>query len=161
MKNKGIFPGLLLIGIGFYFLMHQLHIPTLEKIFTWPTLLIILGIIFLLQAYFSNDHDSIFPGTILLGIGTHIHGKSLFAIWPNHWGMYTLIISLAFLLRYQKTKTGLVPGIILLVISILGVFYGGLISWMSWIGKFVSLLESFWPVALIAIGLYLLFVKKK
>ncbi|WP_017755992.1 LiaF transmembrane domain-containing protein [Calidifontibacillus oryziterrae] len=159
-KKQGIFPGLILIGIGIYFLMDQLNLPIVKNIFTWPTLLLIIGLSFLLQAYLAKDAQSVFPGIILFGLGVHFHGRDIFDFWPDHWAVYTLIVGIAFIFRHQKTKNGIVPGIILLVISLLGLFYDGIISWMNYIGKAVGWLESFWPVALILIGIYIIFKKR-
>lgn len=161
MKKQGIFPGIILIGVGVYFLMDKLDLPFLKNIFTWPTLLLIIGIAFLLQAYLTNEDQSIFPGTILTGLGLHFHGRAIFEFWPDHWAIYTLIVGIAFIIRHQKAKSGIIPGIILTIISLLGLFYDGIISWMSYIGKAVGWLENFWPVALIIVGIYLLFINKK
>lgn len=160
MRHRGVFPGIVLIGTGAYFLLKQLDFPFIEQAFTWPTLLLIIGLAFLAQGY-SGDSDSIFPGVILIGLGIHFHAKVLFAFWPDHWAVYPLIISVAFLLKYQKTKDGLVSGLILFIIGILGLFYADIITWMGWIGKGVKWLETFWPVALIMAGLYFLFIRKK
>ena len=160
MKN-GIFPGILLIGIGCYFLLKQLNFPFLHAAFTWPTLLIIIGIAFIAQAYLANEYNSIVPGVVLTGLGVHFHAQHYIPFWPDHWAVYTLIVSLALLLKYYKTKNGLVVGIILLVISLLGLFYDGFISWMNWIGELVGWIEKFWPAALIIFGLYLLFFGRK
>lgn len=159
MKKQGFFLGIILIGIGVYFLMDQLNIPFLNNLFTWPTLLLIIGIAFLLQGFVAKETQSLFPGTILTGLGIHFHGRELFDFWPDHWAIYTLIVGLAFIIRHQKTKSGIVPGILLLVISLLGLFYDGIIGWMNYIGEAVGWLENFWPVILIIIGVYLLFKK--
>lgn len=159
MKKQGFFPGILLIGLGAYFLLDQLKIPILKDIFTWPTLLLLIGIAFLLQAFLAKEKQSIFPGVILTGLGIHFHGRVLFDFWPDHWAMYTIIVGLAFLIRAQKTKSGIVPGILLIVISLLGLFYDGIISWMSYISLAVNWVETFWPVLLIIIGIYILLKK--
>lgn len=160
MKHRGVFPGILLIGIGTYFLLRQLNFPFIEQAFTWPTLLLIIGLAFLAQGY-SADHSSIFPGIVLTGLGIHFHAMNLFGFWPDHWAIYLLIVGIAFLLKYQKTKNGLVPGLLLFTIGILGLFYDGIIEWMGWIGKGVRWIEAFWPAALIILGIYILFFRKK
>lgn len=161
MKKQGIFPGIILIGVGIYFLMDQLNLPFLKSVFTWPTLLLIIGVAFLFQAYLSNENQSIFPGIILIGLGVHFHGRELFDFWPDHWAIYTFIIGLAFMARHKKTKSGFVTGIILTVISLLGFFYDGIIGWMKYIGNAVGWIENSWPIVLIVVGVYLLFKSKK
>lgn len=160
-KNQGIFPGIILIGIGVYFLMDQLNLPFLKNVFTWPTILLFIGLAFILQAYISKEDQLIFPGIILLGLGAHFHGRELFDFWPDHWAVYTFIVGLAFIVRYQKTKSGIVPGIILIIISLLGLFYDGIIGWMNYIGRAVGWIENFWPIVLIVVGVYLLYKSKK
>lgn len=161
MKKQGVFPGIILIGIGLYFLLDQLHISALKNFYSWPTLLIVIGIAFLAHAYTSREYQSIIPGVILLGIGAHLHLRVMLLFWPNHWAMFTLIIGLAYLLRYQQTKNGLVQGLLLLVLSIIALFYHEVIGWLGWIGSLVGMIEDYWPYGLIAVGLYLLFFKKK
>ncbi len=161
MKKQGVFPGFILIGIGAYFLLDQLHFTALSIFYSWPTLLLIIGVAFLAQAYTSRDYQNITPGFILLGLGVHFHLLKLVPLWPDHWAMFTFIIGLSFLLRYQKTKTGLIPAVILILLSILGLFYHEVIDWLGWIGSFVKLVEKYWPISLIIAGLYLLFFKKK
>jgi hypothetical protein len=160
MKRHGIFPGIILIGIGFYFLIEKLHLPYLSSFFTWPTLLLIVGIAFLAQSLFSNETSSLFPGVVLVGLGVHFHALKFLSFWPDHWGMYTFIIGIAYLGKYKKTKSGLLPGVLLLVISLLALFYDGVIGWLNWVGQFVGFFEQFWPIALITIGIYLIVFKK-
>ncbi len=40
--------------------------------------------------------------SFLLGLGIHFHALTHSVQWIDHWGMYTLIIGFAFLLRSQK-----------------------------------------------------------
>ncbi len=158
MKRQGIFPGVLLIGVGLIFLLQNYNIPYINNIFTWPSILLIIGLAFLFQAYIGKDYHSIFTGVLLVGLGIHFHGLQLFASWPTHWAMFTMIIGFAFLFRYSKTKKdGLIPGIILLLISLIAFFYNGFIDLF---GSFYSYVDSFWPIALIIAGVYLLFFKK-
>ncbi|MFZ3588357.1 LiaI-LiaF-like domain-containing protein [Bacillus sp. DJP31] len=161
LKKQGVFPGIILIGIGIYFLLDQLHFPALSMFYSWPTLLIIIGVAFLSQAYTSRDYQNIVPGFILVGLGVHFHLLELVSFWPDHWAMFTCIIGIAFLLRYQQTKSGLLPGIVLLLLSILALFYHEVIGWLGWVGTIVELAEHYWPIGLILVGVYLLFFKKK
>lgn len=158
MKRQGIFPGVLLISVGVIFLLQNYNVPFIDQIFSWPSILLIIGLAFLFQAYIGKDYQSIFTGVLLTGLGIHFHGLNIFSFWPNHWAMFTVIIGIAFLFRYSKTKKdGLVPGIILILISIVAFIYTGFIDVF---GSFYSYIASFWPVALIGVGIYLLFFKK-
>lgn len=162
MKKQNLFPGILLIGIGLYFLLDGLESTLFQQIASWPSILMVIGIAFLAQGYGGKDGQKVFPGILLIGLGVHFHGLELIEDWPDHWGMYTLILSIAFLASHQRTKKGgLVPGLVLFILSALALFYEDFISWLGWVGRSVDLIEQYWPIALIIIGLYILFFKKK
>lgn len=160
MKNQRIFPGIILIGFGAYFFLQQTQINLFKEFYTWPTLLIIVGIAFLGQAYIAKEFEGILPGTILLGFGVHFHVVHKLDLWPDHIGAFILIISLGFLLRFQKLGTGLFQGLLFLVLAGLMLFYDKIVAWLGLIENGVSLAWKFWPVVLIFIGIYLLFKKE-
>ncbi|MDF2854760.1 MAG: hypothetical protein K0Q87_611, partial [Neobacillus sp.] len=58
MKNQRIFPGTILIGFGSYLFLQQLGITPFGQFYSWPTLLIILGISFLAQGYLAREHEA-------------------------------------------------------------------------------------------------------
>jgi hypothetical protein len=161
MKNQKIFPGIILIGFGLYFYLKQNHIEIFKEYSTWPSLFIIVGIAFLAQGYGGKDYEAILPGVILAGFGLHFHVVHKLAVWPDNMGIFILIISLGFLLRYQKTRNGLFQGMLFLVLSIILLFYDKVFSWLGLLENRVSSLWNFWPVALIVIGVLLLFFKKR
>ncbi|MFD2637550.1 LiaI-LiaF-like domain-containing protein [Piscibacillus salipiscarius] len=159
MNQQKSFLGIILIGIGIYFLLQQYSIPFLSRFDTWPTILIILGIAFLFNGYTQKQHDSIFPGVVLLGLGIHFHALTHSVQWIDHWGMYTLIIGFAFLLRSQKTNQGMVIGLIFIIISFMAITSIAMPDWFSWFDFVFVQLEKFWPILLILIGSILLFKK--
>lgn len=160
MKNQRIFPGIILIGFGAYFYLQQTQLNLFKEFYTWPTLLIIVGVAFLGQAYIAHEFEAILPGTILLGFGVHFHVVNKLALWPDHIGAFILIIALGFLLRYQKLGTGLFQGLLFLALAGLLLFYDKIASWFGLIENGVSLAWKFWPAVLIVIGVYLLFKKE-
>jgi hypothetical protein len=158
MKHNGIFPGVILIGLGIYFLASSWSIPYLNLISDWPTLFVIFGIAFILQGKASNDSNQYFPGVILIGLGLHFHAMNLVDHWPNQWEVYTLLIGIAFLSQTsKKKKDGFFLGCLFVFFSILGLFSTGFVSWVD---KLFNIFENFWPIAIILIGLYLLLKKK-
>lgn len=161
MKKQHALLGFILIGIGVYFLLKKLHFPILTDFYSWPTLLILIGLAFLLHGYFSKDYTKLFPGTIVLGLGIHFHGLNHYLFWIDHWGVYLLILSTAYLVRFQKTKSGLFPGLILLFLALFSIFTSKIPNWFPWINKPINMVEEFWPVLLIIIGVFLLIRKSK
>ncbi|MEC5422025.1 DUF5668 domain-containing protein [Virgibacillus sp. C22-A2] len=159
MKKKNALAAYILIGIGVYFLLVQLKIPILTNFYSWQTLLIVIGLALLIHSYTSKNYQNLFSGTIILGLGIHFHGVAHYSFWINHWGMYLLIVGIAFIVRYLQTKMGLFPGILLISIAMIMIFSVNLPIWFDWIYVVIDIIERFWPVALIIIGIYLL--KKK
>lgn len=158
MKRQGIFPGILLIGIGLYFLLIKLDLPFTSQILSWPSILIIIGLAFLFQTYIGKDDSVVFPGFLLLFLGIHFHAQALFPKWPAHWAMYTFIVGLAFFMQYVKTKKdGLVVAIILFIVSIIGYFT---VDLMNWIVSIFGFFGGFWPILLIAVGVFLIAKRK-
>jgi len=156
MKKQHAFSAYVLIGIGIYFLIKQLDLALFQNFYSWPTFLIIIGIAFLIHSYSAKEYNNIFTGVLLLGLGIHFHGLENYDFWFDHWSAYALIVGVAFFIRFLKTTSGLIQAAILVGISLLMIFSVTLPEWFQWIYGVVEFLETFWPVALIAIGVYLL-----
>jgi hypothetical protein len=161
MKNQRIFPGIILIGFGAYFLMQRSNVQLFQDFYSWPTLLLIVGIAFLFQGYGAKDYEAILPGVILAGFGLHFHIVRRLEVWPDHIGTFILIIALGFLLRAQKAGAGFFQGLLFLAISILLLFYDKAEQLLGPLGPGLSSILRFWPAALVLVGLYLLLSKKK
>ncbi|MDP4163566.1 MAG: DUF5668 domain-containing protein, partial [Bacillota bacterium] len=147
MKNQQIFPGIILIGFGAYFFLQQSGFSLFQQFYTWPTLLIIVGIAFLGQGYLSKDYEAILPGTILTGFGLHFHVVHRLSFWPDHIGAFIFIIALGFLLRYQKTGKGLFHSILFILLDVLLLFYDKISNYLGLLQNGVSIVWKFWPVA--------------
>lgn len=161
MKRKRFFPGIVLIGFGVYFFLQQMQISLFEGFFSWPTLLFIIGVAFLFQAYGTKDDGAILPGVILTGFAVHFHVAGRMEFWPDHIGALLLIISLGFLLQYQKTGEGLLQALLFLIISSLFLFYEQVVNWVGLLESKISAAEKFWPLAMMALGAYFLLTRKR
>lgn len=159
MKRQHSFAAYILIGIGIYFLLRELKIPIITDFYSWPTLLIIIGIALLIHSYTSKDYQHLLSGTIVMGIGIHFHGLTHYNFWIDHWAIYPLIIGIAFIVRALRTKKGMLTGILISAVSILLIFSIQLPAAFNWVYDLTSLLERFWPLILIGVGLY--WLKKK
>lgn len=160
MRKTNDLTAYILIGVGLYFLLPHLNIPFLSNLSTWPSLLIILGVSLLIHSYLSRDYPKVFPGVILTGLGIHFHAVTIYPAWIDHWSVYVIIIGLAFLIRFQKTKGGLYPGLILLFIGLFMLFSVANQGIPDSIDRIVDLVEAYWPIGLIIFGIYLLFKKR-
>jgi hypothetical protein len=158
MKQQRIFLGVLLSGLGAFFLTNQYSLPYQEQVASWPSILLIIGLAFLLQSILGKETSSLFPGLILIGLGIHFHGLSLIPSWPEHWGMYTLIVGISFLLVYVRTKKeGLIPGLLLTILSIVAFLSIDPLEWLQPTHKIVL---DLWPIVLICIGLFFILKRK-
>ncbi|MFC4320978.1 LiaI-LiaF-like domain-containing protein [Litchfieldia salsa] len=161
MKKHSIFPGIILIGVGTYLLLQQLNISLFSGFFSWTTLIIIIGIALLVQAYSANDHSQILPGVILTGFGFHFHPINTFSFWPDHFGMLVFIVALGLILKSLKTKSDHSQGFLLLAFALLLLNYDAFLNKLGALGSGLSFIIRYWPVIIIAVGIYLLFIKKK
>lgn len=156
MKRQHAFTAYILIGLGIYFLIEQLQLSLFDNFYSWPTFLMIIGIAFLIHSYSTKEYNNIFTGVLLLGLGIHFHGLENYDFWFDHWSVFALIVGLAFFIRFLKTKKGMIPAAILIGLSLLMIFSVTLPEWFQWIYGVAEFIETFWPVALIVIGVYLL-----
>lgn len=156
MKKQNPLLAYILIGIGIFFLIRELKLPIFTNFYSWQTLLIVIGIAFLIHSYRGKNYEQIFTGVLLLGIGIHLHGLENYNFWIDHWAIYIVIIGLAFLLRYLKTKSGLLMSILLLGLGILLIFSSQFNTYFYWINDIFRLAERFWPILLIIFGIVLL-----
>ncbi|RKL65956.1 hypothetical protein CR203_17950 [Salipaludibacillus neizhouensis] len=161
MKSKQALPGLILVIIGIYYLSQQFafSLPYTEIVLKWPSILFLIGMILSWQGFSNKDDNKMFSGIVLLGLGTLFHGIHTFGYWNYNWPYFTLIISFAFFMKYFVNKRdGITPAIILLLISASALFLPQL---MARYQNLMTGYESYWPVILIIIGIYLLFFKKR
>ena len=160
MKKQNTFAGFFLIGIGFYFLLKQLQLPFLTDFFSLPTLLMILGIIFLVYGYVSKEYSHLFTGTILLGIGLHFFALRHYTFWNESPAVYLVILGLAFFVRFLKTRKGALAAGFLFALAVLVFFSSSLPSSLNWLEEGIAWIEIFWPVLMIAAGCWFLLRKK-
>ncbi|MFF2447745.1 LiaI-LiaF-like domain-containing protein [Neobacillus sp. NPDC058068] len=162
MKNQRIFPGIILIGFGAYFLLQQTGLSFFQQISTWPTLIIIVGAAFLGQGYLAKDYEAVLPGVIMAGFGLQFYLAGRVSFWPpNHIGMLILIISIGFFLRFQKTGSGLFQAFLFLILSVMLLFYDKIAGYFGLLQNGMSFIWKFWPALLIVVGIYFLLKRKK
>jgi hypothetical protein len=147
-------PGLALVVLGILFLLANLGVFRIRGDLVWTYVLIILGLAFWIGFFFDRSRiGTLMPGSVLLTIGllfhyTSTHGWSVLSyLWPFFllapaFGFYAMFI-------FGSHEMGLlVPAGIL---TVLAVFF--------FLQSSGGSLRLVWPVALIAVGVLLLFRK--
>jgi hypothetical protein len=160
MKKNNSLLAYILIIIGVFFLLKQLKIPLITNFYSWQTVLIVTGIIFLFYSYVQKKDQHLFSGTVILGLGIHFYGLEHYHFWSHHWGMYTIIIGIAFIVRATRTKKGYILGILFIGFSIFMIFSSTMPAYFHWMNDVTQIITDYWPIILIVIGVYLLKKKK-
>lgn len=161
LTKKAILSGITFLGFGLYFLLQQYNVQFFDGLYTWPTLIIILGVGFITQAYKQKDYEFILPGVVLTGIGIHFHVIHKFELFQDHAGVFLLLVSVGLLLTYIKTGSGFMLGLLFLMAATLLLFFDRLTQWAAAKGYDLSVVGNFWPIFFIGVGLYFLFLQRK
>lgn len=164
MKRRGSFTlGFLLILLGAWFLAVQ-FIPEIgdwmEQIADWPVWVIGPGLIFILAGLISGVFELMIPGSIISGIGLILYYQNAtgdYQSWSYAWALIIVFVGIGvFLANLFKGKVGkafeeggppIMTGLIMFLIfgSIFRATFGQ-----------SPLLGDYWPVLLMAVGLWLL-----
>lgn len=160
MKGKhSIFP-YVLIGIGVYFLLKKLNVPEINHFFTWPNIMIIIGVILTIYALKKKSYQNLLGGLILLGVGIHFYGLNNYSFWIDHWAVYIGIIGISLLIRSIWLKSGRKSGFLLTGFALLLILSNQWPHSNKLVNETMSLLNEYWPILLIILGLYLLLKKR-
>jgi len=154
MKISDFIIGLALVVLGLIFLFENFGIIEFDFSRMWPLIVISAGSGFWI-GFFRSRKDSglILPGTILLVYGFLFLFCALYGWWymENLWPGFLFGPGLGFVLMYlfgEKEVGLLIPGGILLGLSI--------IFFLRY-----SVILDYWPLILIAVGLYLIYKHSK
>ncbi|WAA11601.1 hypothetical protein [Fervidibacillus halotolerans] len=158
MKRLRIFPGIVLIGFGLYAILQDFLAPS--PLFHWPSLLIIIGIAFLFQAYAGKEYGFIIPSILFIGLGVHFHIVTIFDIQLDHFGVILLFIALGFFLQQQKTHAGAMYAWLFIFLALFQLFSMNIFNWFGSVERKLMDFYSLWPIVVILIGLYLFIFKR-
>jgi hypothetical protein len=148
MKKQNVFTGMLLIGLGLFFVLRDFPFMT-SAIFRWPTYILIIGIALFGQASKSKDSGLLFPASVISLLGVHYHGIFLVEAWPTHWSMFPLIVAIAFFVLFQKTRTGFFSGLLFFLVAAIGFLYH---NGTGTSDTFLYLLNRYWAVLFLVVG---------
>ena len=160
-KRQNLAWGTVLIILGIFFLINQMMPELIGQIigqnFSWPWIIIGIGLIFILIAIITATGDLAVPGSIVGGIGVILNYQSQTGDWAS-WGyVWTLIpgfggvgILLSTIINRGRKKQ-YAEGFRLLIISGIGfLIFGSIFGVFSW--QF----SQYWPILLIAYGVWIL-----
>lgn len=159
--RKQIFPSLILIGFGLYFFLQKYLVSISFPIFSWPTILVIVGAALVIQAYSSNDFQQLIPGILFVGLGIHFHLVQQWNIQFDLIGVIILFLALGFFLTAKKTKNGMIFFWIFLTLAIIQLFSTKLFTLLRLTQQQITSFQSLWPIILIILGGYLFIFKRK
>lgn len=159
-RSSGTFPGVLLIGIGALFLLGKADIIS----FSWPLILVVLGVAFLAKAVIERNDDFVFPGALLFLLGLAfiaIRSRWMPGWYGSDWPLLLVAIGAAFVIvsfvRQNRGNDALVLGIIIIGAGVLFL----LVERRVIPGCRIGDLLGWWPLALVAFGLYLLLARRR
>ena len=150
-RNSGIFGGVILILLGVLFLASEIY-PDIFNFWSWPFILIGLGVLFLLWALITINGGLAIPGMILSGLGGIFYYQEVTQDWESWayvWALIPGFVGLGILLSGlidKKFKQNLSGGVTLILISAILFFAFGTQFGLQ------PAITVYWPVLLIALG---------
>lgn len=156
MRRQHTFIAFLLIGLGIFYLLKQLDLPVLHDFYGWPTILMIIGLAFLMNSFINKDYQNIFTGTFLLGLGIHFHGLHHYAFWLEHWSVFVLLVGISLLTRSIWTKNGFISAVTITLFALFMLFNDQVAKKYEWTADLMDWIQKFWPIIFIILGIYLL-----
>lgn len=152
--------GIVLIGIGVLVLVVNLVKSETLAMLVLP----LLGIAFLAWAFFSRRFPLVIPGSILLGLGVGVLLASQMTTTTDEpkGGVVVLGLAAGFLAiallspLFEKARAwwALIPAAILALV-------GGALMLGDQGIRFLEVVGQWWPLILVAVGLYVLFVPRR
>lgn len=144
-------PGVILVALGIVFLIANLGLVTLGG----ATLFLGLSAVFLLARFLSGSYGFAVPAGLLAGFGSYLALVEN-GVLPEHGGWFFILLGLGFVAVYI---IGLRPAAIwpffpAAALIGFGALLEGLVA--AWPLAALAWVASYWPLALIAVGLWLL-----
>lgn len=154
-RRSGLAGGLILILLGAWFLAVQ-FMPGLQAWFSWPWIIIGVGVVMLLIGLLSGVPDLAVPACIIGGIGGLLYWQNATGNWDSWSYAWSLIpgfvgvgVILSGLFGGKVLKSLREGGNLILISLILFVIFAAFLGGPN-------LLGDYWPVLLILLGLWVL-----
>ena len=154
-RRSNLAGGVVLILIGVLLLVFQV-MPSLQVWATWPLIIIGVGVLMLVIGVLIGAPAMAIPACIVGGVGGLLYWQNATGNWESWAYVWALIpgfngvgIILSGLLGGEVRQSLGVGGWLILISLVLFAVFG------SFLGK-IGLLGDYWPVLVIALGLFLL-----
>ncbi|SDI58617.1 hypothetical protein [Natribacillus halophilus] len=158
MKNNRIFPGMIFIGGGLYYLAYAFAPQFANEWMTWETLLVWLGVALAFEGFFTKSGAAVLPGIFIIGLGIHFHAVTIYPNWPNDVGVIATLLGIACLITYLfARKDTLLLGVLLICLGALFLFFEPVVANIA---EATETITFIWPILLLVIGGLLLFRRK-
>ncbi len=160
---SGAFFGLLLIGLGIVFLLGQ-FIDVRIGAFLWPFVVIAFGGMFFLGMFAGGPSAGglAIPGSIISMIGLILLAQNTFGHWEGwsyDWTLILIAVGIGLVIRgyWSHMESSRHAGWNLIKLGVVFfVLFGAFFELVIGFGNQDLLTRAFWPLALIAVGIYLL-----
>jgi LiaF transmembrane domain len=158
-KHGNYVIGILLIVVAILLILNKLMIFD----FSWPFFPIAIGVGFLVDAALNRErgHGGVFVGTLMLMIGLiFLSEEQHWFLWglSRNWPLFIMAPGIAFIVSalYNKENASFIPGGILVATSAIFILSEHRVLDV-WIWDYLD----WWPVALLALGVFLIFHKRR
>jgi hypothetical protein len=151
-KRSGIAGGIILILLGLLFLASEIY-PQAFQFWSWPFIIIGVGLVFILWAILSGIGGLAVPGSILSGLGALFYFQAQtnnWASWSYAWALIPGFVGLGIILSGlidRKIKESFMSGLTMVLISAILFFAFGSAFGLE------HGITRYWPVLLVVLGL--------
>lgn len=156
MQKKAI--GFVLVLAGFLLLAAQTGWAKIPSMLTWPFLLFILGSIIVFISFLQRQPQLTVIGGVIGAIGLSVWGFRYVPDWPKHWSILVLMIGIVIFLQYMQNKNNMTL-VVACVLLLCGFFANPAIGEIAVFAPIADVLNSYWPVFIVGLGLLFLFKK--
>ena len=151
----------LLLAVSIYALLGSGQISLFDGQKEWSVLAALIGLAFLYQGHKEADNVHFFAGLLLAAIGIYFSFKQELFGHADDFAMIVLIAGAALLVKSFRTKEYQYESFLMIAFALYLYFFKQIIAWLQSMKIETAYVEAYWPAAVIAVSLLLLFLKRK
>ncbi|ATH92662.1 membrane protein [Bacillus glycinifermentans] len=161
MKKKSILLPCLFLAVSIYAILRSGQISLFDGQGEWSVLAALVGLAFLYQGHKEADNAHFFAGLLLAAIGVYFAFKQELFGQADDFTAVVLIAGCALFIRSLRTKEYQFESFLMIAFALYLYFFNRIIAWLQSLKIETFYVEAYWPAALIAVSLLLLFLKRK